>query len=427
MEHAPAQTSELDTRDRAFVLNLVQGVLRWKLRLDWMIRSSLRFPFRKVEPSILNILRIALYQIFFMDRIPESAAVDEAVKQAKIRGPHHVVRFVNGILRQICRQKEQIPFPDRTKTPETYLSIFYSYPEWLINKWIQELGFDFTERLLSAGNRIPELIVRTNRLKLNRSRLIHRLEAEEGLSCEPTVHAPDGIKLEKRHGPIDRLHAFRQGLFQVQGEAAQICSYLVSPKPGERILDLCAGLGGKSTHLAELMEDKGCILALDRDHGRLVSLTQTLIRLGIHSVFPVQADASDKLSRLLRGGFDRILVDAPCSALGTLSRHPDGKWRRGPEDIARLSGLQKRLLEEAWPFLQPGGQMLYATCTISKDENEEVVDAFLKRNKGAVLKDLKEQIPEWGKHLIDDYGFYRMFPHIHGTEGFFAAMISKEG
>ena len=424
LEYTFRQASHLNERDRAFIFHLVQGVFRWRLRLDWIIRQNIHFPFKKIDPPVLNILRLALYQILFMDRTPESAAVNEAVKQAKIAASDHVVSFVNGILRHICREKEQIALPDREKDPVHYLSVFYSYPSWLVEKWIREMGTDSTESILSAGNRIPGIVIRVNTLKVDRADLIKRLEAE-GVEGKPTLYSPQGIAVQELKRPIDQLNAYKQGLFQVQGEAAQICTHLLSPKPGERILDICAGLGGKSTHIAELMEGKGDIVSLDMNHNRLISLAHSSRRLGIDSIQSIVADAGTHPLPMRGNSFDKILIDAPCSALGTISRHPDAKWMRDECDIKRLSILQNRILDNASPFLREGGKLLYVTCTISSEENDEVVSTFLARDRAMVLEDLRHKVPKWGIDLIDDHGFLKTLPHIHGMDGFFAALFVK--
>ncbi|MDY6973992.1 MAG: 16S rRNA (cytosine(967)-C(5))-methyltransferase RsmB, partial [Thermodesulfobacteriota bacterium] len=366
----------MSERDRAFTIHLVQGVLRWRLRLDWIIKRAVHFPFGKIELRILNILRIALYQIFSMDRVPESAAVNEAVKQARAGGKGHMAGFVNGILRNICREKDHISFPDRESNQVSYLSVFHSYPIWLVEKWIRELGIDSAESLLAAGNRISDLVIRTNSIKISRQGLISRLE-EEGVFASPTPYSPEGIRIKGLKGPVNSLNSFKEGLFQVQDEAAQVCSHLLFPRSGEFILDICAGLGGKSTHLAQLMGNEGRVLSIDTNHIRLVTLGQGLRRLGTDCVRPIVADACAHLSYLLRSSFDKIFIDGPCSGLGTISRHPDGKWARCEEDINRLHTLQLKILNEAVPLLKKGGKMLYATCTISKEENEDVIGDFL--------------------------------------------------
>ena len=424
LEQAFQQDPSLTQRDRSLTVYLVQGVLRWRLRLDWIIHRSVRFPFKNITPPVLNILRIAVCQILFMDRIPDSAAVNEAVKQAKASKAPHVVSSVNGILRDICRKKNEGSFPDRGKDPVRFLSVFYSYPEWLVKKWMRELGMDSAERLLEAENHLPTLVVRTNRLKINRPDLIRYL-TQEGIEARPTPYSPEGTEIRGLGGPIQEMEAFRRGLFQVQGEAAQICSHLISPKPGESILDLCAGLGGKSTHMAELMGNEGRIVALDKNHGRLVKLARSSRRLGITSVEPIVGNAGDSLRNIFRRSFDKILMDGPCSNLGTISRHPDAKWTRDEADIKRLAILQKAILNGSPALLQTGGCLLYVTCTISKDENEGVVNDFLKNNREMTLENLKDHIPEWGIELIDEKGFFRTFPHIHKMDGFFGALFKK--
>jgi 16S rRNA (cytosine967-C5)-methyltransferase len=419
------RNTHLGNRDKAFISNLVQGVLRWQLRLDWIIGEAADFPIKKITPPILNILRMALYQIFFLDRVPESAAVNEAVNRSKAYGARHLVAFVNGILRRICRQKDKIPFPDPKKHRVHYLSVFHSYPQWLVKKWIKELGIEFTERLLSAGNRIPVFIVRTNTLKLDCPDLIKHL-AEEGISGRPTCYSPEGVLVEGIKGRADELSSFRRGLFQVQDEAAQITSHLIAPEPGETILDICAGLGGKTTHLAALTGEMGRVLALDISHRKLIKLGKNSQRLGIGNINTLVADASGSLSSLFRFKFDKIMVDAPCSGLGVISRHPDGKWNRDEKDITRLALQQKTMINEAASILRKGGRMLYVTCTISEEENEGVVKSCLESHSDLFLENIKDHIPEWGLDLIDNQGFLKTYPHIHHMDGFFGALFTKK-
>lgn len=426
LERAYERDSGLTDRDRAFTTHLIQGVLRWRIRLDWIIERTARFPFRKIDPPVLNVLRLALYQIFFMDRVPDSAAVNEAVKQVKTLAAVHVVKSANGILRQICREKNVVILPDRSQNPVRHLSIRYSYPEWLVTKWVRELGQEAAEGLLAAGNRIPGMVVRTNTLRIARSELIRCLE-REGISAGPTRYSPDGVVLEGIKGPITQSPSFRSGLFQVQGEAAQVCSHLLFPRPGERVLDVCSGVGGKGTHMAQMMKDRGRILAVDRSHIKLLKLADTSRRLGIRSLAPVVCDAGRGLSTAFMCAFDRIMVDGPCSALGVIARHPDAKWNRGGHDILRLSALQKQILEESLPLLRGGGRLLYATCTLSREENEEVVESVLSGHREVNLVNLQDCAAEWAQDLVDGSGFLKAFPHVHGTDGFFGALFEKRG
>jgi 16S rRNA (cytosine967-C5)-methyltransferase len=416
---------DLSQRDKALAVHLVQGVLRWRLRLDWIIEQASRFPFKKIEQPILNILRLALYQIFFMDRIPDSAAVNEAVKQTRFLGHAHLTRFVNGILREICRRKEALSFPDRTEDSVSYFSVFHSYPPWLVEKWIGELGVKDAESLMVEGNRIPGMVIRANRHKTDVRTLMRGLE-KEGVECRPTAVVPGALRIENPGRSIAQLSAFKDGLFQVQGEAAQVCSILLSPGPEETVLDLCSGLGGKAFHMAEMAGEEARITALDTSHGRLISLSENAQRLGIGCIDPVTADAVTALPFGRDCGFDRIMVDAPCSALGTISRHPDAKWSRKAEDIERLAGIQAAILSGACPLLKKGGKLLYATCTISREENEMVVHGFLERHPGMEVVDLRRVVPDWGKGLINEEGFLKTFPHVHDMDGFFGALFVKK-
>ena len=423
LESLFSQNPRLNDRDRAFAVHLVQGVLRWRIRLDWILKQFVRFPFKKIDPPVLNILRLALFQILFLDRVPESAAVNEAVKQSRKMGKKHVVKFVNGILRQICREKDRLPYPLFDSDPSRYASVYYSYPMWLVQKWTRELGQDMALQVMKAGNEIPVLTIRTNALRTTRQALLNRL-GEEGVEGRAVDFAPEGIELTHFKGAVSRLDAYKAGLFQVQGEAAQICAHLLSPGGVDVVADVCAGLGGKSTHLAELMGDRGRVLALDTSLARLRGLKQNTKRLGIGSVFPVAADVTAPLF-FLRDPVRKIMVDGPCSGLGVISKHPDTKLTKKEDDIKRLAMIQKSILSRSCQALCRDGEMLYVTCTISKEENEAVVESFLRENKGMALQDLRRRIPPWGRDLVDENGFLKTFPHLHGMEGFFAALFRK--
>jgi 16S rRNA (cytosine967-C5)-methyltransferase len=415
-----------DERDRAFISNLIQGVVRWKLRLDWIIGQFSKTPVKKIDPVIINILRLAMYQILFLDRVPESAAVDTAVEQAKAqKGHQHIVSFVNGVLRNICRNKNNITFPTKSEAPAKFLSSYYSFPLWLTERCLNESGLDITEALFSAQNSFPLLNIRTNRVKTDRKNLI-KILADEGIDGIPAEYAPECIILTNFSGRIERLSAFKKGLFQVQDQASQIVSYLLNPQPGEDILDVCAGLGGKSTHIYELMDGRGHVTALDTDKKRLLSLKDNAEGLGIPGIKTVAADACDPISTILKKTYDRVLIDAPCSGLGTIGRHPDIKWNRTETDIKRISRLQRKILENSATVVKKGGLLLYAVCTYTREENRTVVDNFLTRSKEFSLVDLKEKIPEWGSNLVDNEGFFRSYPHKHNMDGFFAALLRKK-
>jgi 16S rRNA (cytosine967-C5)-methyltransferase len=415
----------LTARDRAFVSHLVQGVWRWRGRLDWMIAQASNRPFQRISPVVLNILRLALYQICYMDRVPDSAAVNEAVLQVKAQGAARAAPFVNGLLRSLCRDRQGIAFPDSKHAPVPSLAAVHSFPEWLVERWLRSQGLKETEALLCALNRIPPLCVRANRLRMDRDGLLERLTAE-GVTAEAFPGVPEALCIQGLRGRVDRLASYEEGLFQVQDPGAEVAAHLLAPAPGESVLDLCAGFGGKATHLAELAKDQGRVVALDIQPKRLVHLRRSAQRLGLRSIVALAGDGTKDLGRLFQRPFDAILVDAPCSGLGVLSRHPDGKWNRTEEDIPRLASLQRALLHGAAEVLREGGRLLFVTCTLTNEENEDTAQAFLETHQDMTRVNLRERVPEWALPFIDDQGFFRAVPHRHGTDGFFGALFEKE-
>ncbi len=410
--------------DRAFVSHLVNGVWRWRGRLDWMIDQASSRPLRSISPPVLHILRLGLYQVLYMDRVPESAAVNRAVEQVKAVGSSRAAPFVNALLRNLCRNRGGIGFPHAKEDPVRHLATVHAYPRWLVSRWLEAFGFQETEALLEAQNRIPRLDIRVNPLKGTREELQEEL-FREGVEAVPIQAVPSGLSLEGMRGRVDRLPSFQEGRFQVQDRAAQAVGFLLAPEPGERILDLCAGVGGKSTHLAELTQDRARVTALDIHHSRLIDLQRSADRLGLQGLMPVNADGVRDLTGLFRARFEAVLVDAPCSGLGVLRRHPDGKWNRSQADIRRLAALQKTLLSRAAGVLRSGGRMLFVTCTITPEENEGVVEAFLHKHKDFCRIRLDQRVPSQMKRFIDHQGFFRTLPHIHDTDGFFGALFFK--
>jgi 16S rRNA (cytosine967-C5)-methyltransferase len=369
-------------------------------------------------------LRLALYQLLFLDKVPDYAAVNEGVEQAKRYGGQKAAALINGVLRKILREKDRLLLPEAKTGLATHLAVLWSHPEWLVKRWLEYFGPTETEALLRANNQAAPLTLRANRLKDTRENLLKAFH-EKGLEAEATPWSPQGIRVKGSSG-VERVPGFEQGLFQVQGEASQLIGYLLGPKPGERILDACAAPGGKTTHLAELMEDRGEIVATDVSARGLEKLKQNVQRLGLRSIRSYRVDVLGGLDGPLARPYDRVLVDAPCSALGTLRSHPEAKWHRSEADVERLSGYQKRILERLSGYLKPGGTLIYATCTLTREENEDVVENFLDQHSDFALEDAAPHLPGEARGLIKEK-FFMALPHKHETEGFFAARMRKGG
>jgi 16S rRNA (cytosine967-C5)-methyltransferase len=432
----------LNGPDRGLLTELVYGVLRQQGTLDRIIDQFSKQRADKLERPVLILLRTGLYQEFFLDRVPVSAAVNETVELAHALAPR-AAGFINAILRRADRERETIRYPDRDSDPAGHIAARHSCPPWLAAHWIAQLGAEEAAALARAMLVTPPFTVRVNTLKTNREDLIARLAAE-GVTAEAGRFSPDALHLS---GSIQLplLPSFREGLFTVQDESSQMAAMLLAPLPGERVLDLCAAPGGKTTHCAQLMANRGEILACDVAPRKLELIEQTAERLGITIIRTVAVNAAKSLQPLnaalpatgeqtpLSGGgvirirgerFDRILVDAPCSGLGVLRRNPEGKWWKTPQDIKDLALVQKAILRNAADRLAAGGTLLYATCSTTREENEEVIDDFLSQRPDFVLEDLRELFPVYAR-LFTERGCFRSWPHRHGMDGFFAARLRR--
>jgi 16S rRNA (cytosine967-C5)-methyltransferase len=412
----------LTSLDRAFLTELTYGALRWRGRLDWIIRHFANIPLEKIESAMLNTLRLGLYQIFFLTKTPASAAVNESVELAKkIRGKGGG-GFVNAILRSAIREKETIPYPDERQDPALHVAITQSHPLWLVQRWIEELGVEETLKVCSANNRIPTLTLRTNTLKIKREDLIEKLE-EKGFTSVPTPFSDDGILL-KDGPPTSELPFLKEGLFVIQDEASQLITLILDPRRGEKILDACAAPGGKTTHIAQRMENLGEIYAFDLRQEKLKQIEEGCKRLGIKIVRTKIGNAVNSLQAPEEFKFDRVLADAPCSGFGTLRRNPDLKWRKDKEDIERLSKLQLSILKNLSGYVSERGLLVYSTCTVFHEENEDVVERFLSEHRAFKLDSLAEVLPE-KCHFFIKKGYFKTFPPADELDGFFAARLRK--
>jgi len=415
---------KLSTRDRNFLNALIFGVLRWRGNLDWIIAQHSKTRFEKINPEVLNILRLGLYQIFFLDRVPDSAAVNTSVELAKHTAPAWVVKYVNAVLRNAIRNRGSLPFPSIEKNPAEALSISKSFPLWLIKRWIQRFGIEECAKLCDALNAIPPITIRCNSVKVHRADLLKMLLPEAEMVSLSQV-SPDGLFFKRPKKAIQEFSVFKKGFFQVQDEAAQLITYLLAPEPDDTVLDACAGLGGKTGHIAQLMKNTGQLIAVDHDQKKLTQLNEAMQRLGISNVTTCKHDFKTTMKKYQNQGFDRILLDAPCSGLGVIRRNPDTKWRVSSRNLNQYGKKQFNLLENVSSLLKIGGTIVYAVCSFEPEENESVISNFLKTHKNFEILQEFKNFPFDIRQFADPSGFFRTLSHIHDMDGFFAACLKR--
>ncbi len=388
--------------DAALIKELAFGTVSYKITIDYILEQFVKMKFTKISPYILNILRLGVYQLKFTDKIPPSAAVNESVKLAEKYGHSASKGFVNAVLRNISRQ-EEIKMPK--KEDKNYLSVTYSFSPSMTGALVKSYGRDFAEEIMRAENLPPEISLRTNLLKISREELIKTLN-DSGIEAKENPKTPSGI-LVGSMGNLAENEAYKKGLFTVQDTASQMAALTLSPKEGEVVLDLCASPGGKTTHMAELMQNKGEIYAFDLYEKRLNSVKENAKRLGIDIIKSEARDSTIPKEELL-GKADKILLDAPCSGWGVIRRKPDIKYKSEKTDYKELVKTQKALIKTAAGYLKPGGEMVYSTCTLNQGENDRVIADFLEENKNFELV------------LKKTY-----FPNTDDCDGFFISKLKK--
>jgi 16S rRNA (cytosine967-C5)-methyltransferase len=388
--------------------------------LGWILTKLYRGDWQKMDESIKNILRVGLYQLKFSDRLPVFAVVDEAVKTAKLICPAGS-GLVNAILRNYLRKADSIAFPSKEKNPAEYIAAVYSHPLWLVKYWIKLFGPKETEALCAANNEMPPLTLRVNTIKTSRNELSEKL-VSAGFDVATTKFSPDGLIINTAAQPIQKTNFFVDGYLRLQDEASQLISWLVNPQSGETILDVCAGTGGKTTHLAAIQKNNGKIIATDNDASKLEELKKDAARLGISIIETQLVDLTLELPEALKEKFDHVLVDAPCSGLGTLRRNPEIKWRTTPADIKSFASNQATILQTASLAVKKGGRLIYSTCSLAPEENENIINNFLQKNP-----DFAPSLPPQSIHagFIDNSGFFRSYPHLHNMDGFFGAILTR--
>jgi len=406
LDHISPRTGSLSRRDRSLFNALIYGVLRWRGRLDYIISHFSNTALKKIEPGVLNILRLGLFQIIYLDRIPDSATVNTSVELTRQIGASRAAGFVNALLRKAAVNYSSVVFPA------------------LPRRWRQRYNPQTLIALCDTINSIPPITIRTNTLKTTREQLILSLEGDVE-HIEPASDTPDGITMNNLKRSIPDLPAFKNGWFQVQDEAAQLVSLLLNPQPEESVLDACAGFGGKTAHMAQLMRNKGSIAAMDKDEKKLQQLDTDMQRLGISIVRAYSHDLDSPLDPKQQGHFDRILLDAPCSGLGVLRRNPDIKWKSREAGLKRHAEIQKRFLENLAPMLKPQGVLVYAVCSIEPEENEAVIDAFLKKHPKFVIDKKLGKLPETLHSMVKPATGFKTLPLLNHMDGFYFVRLKR--
>jgi 16S rRNA (cytosine967-C5)-methyltransferase len=423
-----------DDRDRALLVELATGTLRWLGAIDHLIAHAAKRPLARLDPEVREVLRLGIYQLLHLDRVPASAVVDDAVQMTRKAGKSSAAGFVNAVLRQVSRTRTALPLPPPPLLSEDgiprdrgaaldYLSITLSHPRWLVSRWLDAHGFGAAKGWAQFNNQHAPLTLRANTLRTTRAALQAGL-GEHNVECRHTVVAPDGLVV-MRGNPLHTPLA-DSGLFLLQDEASQAVACLALASPGERVLDTCASPGGKSVAIAAAVGTAGLVVAGDVRGRRIDLLRQALARAGADRVHAVQIDLTAPLP--FEPVFDCVFVDAPCSGLGTIRRDPEIRWRRSADELSQLAAGQLRMLQNAAGGVRPGGRLVYATCSSEPEENEDVVAAFLARADEFVAlgrQAVIDGLPDTVRPLIDSCAHLRSWPWQHGLEAFFGAVCVR--
>jgi 16S rRNA (cytosine967-C5)-methyltransferase len=409
--------SEFGELDRRFMLHLCHGVIKMRRRLDFTYSFYLQKPNARIDRVTRNILRLGLYQLLFTDRIPAGAAVSESVNLA--RGMVHQSRgaFVNAILRNFLRSPEKVSFPNKSESRVEYMGKYYSYPDWFVKYCLSEFGPDRTEKLLIRGNMPPTLTYRVNRLRFNQAQLAealnkHQIEYRQGRYLKDFFHV-------NKSGLSPETELVEGGRVYIQDESAGLSVKLINPKQRDSLLDLCAAPGGKSTYAAALMHNQGRITSVDVNLKRLEVLVDNARRLGVSIMAPVVCDVLD-----FKGpGSNRVLLDVPCSGWGVVGKHSDLRWSKSRDDSLKLGEAQGKLIHHAADLVTPGGILVYSTCTIIRDENDQVVEEFLLERKDFSIDKAGTTFP---RELVNERGFVKTYPSIENLDGAFCVRLKKK-
>lgn len=409
-----------DSRDRHLASALVNGVLKNKLLLDYALRKHLTKPMSALPQEVRAVLRTGAFQLLFMDRIPRAAAINESVNTVKAINPSFSA-LVNTILRRTADTGWQFSWPDQNKELSRYLSVRYSHPEWMVKRWLSRWGREETEKLLIVNNEPSDTCIRVNTLKTSKEKLMESL-ANQGIKVAESCRVPEAMYIED-FGAVEKITEFQEGHFTVQDESSQLVAHVLGVKPGDRVLDVCSAPGGKTTHLAQLMDNKGEIIAVDLYPQKLKLLDELAGRLGITIIQTIEGDG--RVLEGVEGLFNGVLVDAPCSGLGVIRRRADLRWQKREDEIDKLPEMQLKILLNASERVVPGGELVYSTCTTEPVENFEVIKAFRQLKPEFAPIDLRDVLPWKVTDERDlrqlEKGVWQILPHHHGMDGFFVA------
>jgi 16S rRNA (cytosine967-C5)-methyltransferase len=418
--------ADLERREKALATELVYGTLRHLLKIDYILGRLLSRPFASLKTPVKNVLRLAVYQLLHLPEIPARAVCHSAVEQVKHSQYSGLASLVNGVLRSYLRNPNGFQFPDPVSHPAENLSLEYSHPLWLVQRWLANFGPEVTVRILKADNEPPPIAWRVNRRFTDSSEVMAEL-ARQGIQSRPGLFLTEALFVESLGEPLEALLLFQSGRIFVQDESAMLVAHLVHPVPGELIVDLCAAPGGKSTHLAELMDDQGTIFSVDNHLHKISLIRANAERLSLTCIHPVSADA--RSFSLPEGRLaDAVLVDAPCSGTGVFRRRVDARYRRQPDDIRELAAIQKEILDQAATIVKPGGRLIYSTCTLEPEENQEQLDAFLSRHPEFEAEDFRLFLPAKVTRYAHapESKFLTIMPIPGGGDGFFMGRLNKK-
>ncbi|MWC26716.1 16S rRNA (cytosine(967)-C(5))-methyltransferase RsmB [Paenibacillus sp. MMS18-CY102] len=425
------QYAELSRADAGLATELVYGTLQRRLSIDHALSSLAAKGLGKLEPWVLQLLRLSAYQLLFLDRVPAHAAVNEAVTIAKRRGHAGISGMVNGMLRNLLRRREELApeaAADSAASPALRIALSHSYPEWLVARWIAAYGEEAAEQICAAGNEPPHASIRVNPLRATREEAIAIL-AESGIEAAKSAVSPSGV-IAQRGGSLADTIGFRDGRWSIQDESSMLVAQAARPAAGMNVLDCCAAPGGKTTHLAELMGNVGRVIANDVHPHKQALIQQQAERLGLTCVETVTGDAAELGQRYSPESFDLVLLDAPCSGLGVIARKPEIKWTKSEGDIRDIAAIQKKLINGVAGLVKPDGRLVYSTCTIDRDENDFQIRQFLKDHPEYTLDtewpvELLEALRSAGAVQGEFTGALQLLPNHFGSDGFYIATMRK--